>query len=411
MIFRRLSASGIGVLSQVLGNVAFFVLLARMWGPSEFGYFIYMYSISSLFVLAVDYGYPQRVLREAPRLGFRNRVNLVAGTSFKCAVALVVIVLTCVISAFGEDVSIIVILLAMLLGSFAEYFSSHIRALGNHYSNSKDIFVSNALLVVTLFTIVKFNDTKLSYLQVSLILLIAKLVYLALSYKKIVSMFDMHLRRIKFRHKLLLSEMRVGFAYAIEVFFVRASGVLDTIILRFIAGDLAVGLYQSGQRMLQGFFPFAQVANNVFMPMLSTSRGKAFRVIAVKLLSVCLVAGGVALAFFVGFGEVLIEMVFGSEYIDIESYLWQFGVLAFLRFASAPLAIVLTCTGNQVFRVKSNAFSIIIMLVLAVILIPAYGIGGITMALIISNLAVIGFYSYGIYIHRGVMVEYDQCSV
>lgn len=397
MIIRRLTASGMGVASQVLGNVAFFILLARMWEPIQFGHFVYLYSLTTLLVLIVDYGYPQRVLRDVPRQGFRNRINLVNGFSFKVLAALAVLMLAIGQNSFGEDPAIVIVTLALIAGSFADYFGSHLRALGQHRADSVNLLLSNLLLLVPLTALTFSVSTLLSVLGVSLILLLAKVFYLGLSYVGAVKAIGMRVWRPRLRIKALKQEILNGFSYALDVYVVRSYGVLDTILLKMFAGDLAVGLYQSGQRMLQGFLPFAQVANNVFVPMLSACQGRIFRFHATQLILICLLAGAGCAVFFWYFGEFVVKYVFGERYSGIYPYLWLFGILGFLRFAAASLAIILISMGRQAFRVRSNLISILMMIGCAVILIPTYGLSGVVFSLIISSVSVLLFYVYGIY--------------
>ncbi|NTW87903.1 MAG: oligosaccharide flippase family protein [Desulfobulbaceae bacterium] len=396
MIIKRITASSMGVASQMLGNVTFFVLLARMWEPRYFGKFVYIYSLTALLVLAVDYGYPQRVLRDVPRQRFRNRINLINGVSFNVFSAMIVLSLALLQVAIGENPAVFIVTLALVVGSFADYFGSHLRAIGQHKVDSVNIFLSNLLLVTALIVLVFLRSSVLSMVTVSIVLLLAKLLHLALSYDRVVKAFGMRLRRIRLRRVVVKRELLNGFSYAMDIFVLRAYGALDTVLLKFFAGDFAVGVYQSGQRMLQGFLPFAQVVNNVFLPMLSVSKDRRLWVLFVQLCLICLIVGSGCAAFFFFLGEWTVKFVFGKAYSGINQYLWQLGMLGFLRFASAPLAIFLTSTGRQPYRIKCNSISIMLMIGCAVVLVPIYGIAGLVFSLIISSVSVIILYVFGI---------------
>src|SRR3569623_1571091 len=53
--------------ARSLAGVVLFVVLARLFGPENFGRLIYGFTLASIAVLLVDYGFAQQLLREIGR--------------------------------------------------------------------------------------------------------------------------------------------------------------------------------------------------------------------------------------------------------------------------------------------------------------------------------------------------------
>lgn len=391
MPFRKTGAkivfSAIGVLSAILGNIVYFVLLARQWIPEEFGYYLYIYSLATLLTLVIDYGFPQRVLREVPLFSFRNKINLIKGVSAKVAATLMVMVFALLFVYFYENKELFVIVIAATaIGSFGDYFSSHMKAMHHHKIDSANLLITNAILILAVFILMDLLGRALTLNEAALLLLTSKSYYLVSSAYFASKILRLPILSAKIRLFAVESEMKKGAPYAMDVTLIRSYGVVDTILLRYFAGDAATGIYQSGQRLLQGFLPLAQVFNNVFLPLLSRSYDtNRFKKQAIILLSLSGITGVLGLMVFHYAGSYIVNLVFGIKYIEVLPYLSAFGMVIFLRFISSGIAILLTATGNQRKRTTLNALSLVLLIVLMIILGKSQGTWGIIYSIFISN--------------------------
>lgn len=390
----KLASSLLGVASQVAGNFLFFVLLANAFGVERFGYFLYLYSIANLLTLLVDYGYPQRILREAGEHSEDRKPDCSSGLVLKIFILSTISIGVWLTSLIIQiEIFFMVLLAGFALGSFGDFFGSYIRAAGQHLKDSINLFSATAILILGVWSVA----AELTEIQASIIFLLSKGVYLLLSFLR--SCSARVLTGIFERRQILAiaTELRRGAAYFLDVSLIRMHGVIDTILVRLLLGDLIVGLYQSGQRFLQGFFPMAQVLNNVFLPLLATKNHsntyarnlKTFVFLNIGLAASCLL-------FFLLIAPHVLPLILGSDFAGIIPFLWMFGLYGGLRILSAGLAIYLTSIGGQVDRAKANAAALTVLIAFIFLLGILFDLSGIIMALSISNLVLLFMYSFSI---------------
>lgn len=390
----RIVYSAIGVFSAILGNIVYFVVLARQWLPEEFGYFLYIYSLATLLTLVIDYGFPQRVLREVPLFTYRNKINMVKGLSTKALATILMVTFAVMYSFFVDNNELLTIIItATVMGSFADYFSSHLKALHLHKLDSLNLFTINSALVITLLLITAASSRALTLNEAALMLLFSKTGYLLSSGILVSKNLRLRLHSVNIRIFPVPSELKIGASYAIDVALIRSYGILDTIMLRYFAGDSATGIYQSGQRLLQGFLPLAQVYNNVFLPLLSRSHGTIrHRRQAIILLTLSIITGVFGYLLLHYAGQYIVNFIFGNKYIAVLPYLSAFGLIILLRFITSGIAILLTASGNQSRRTILNATSLVILIVSMIALGESHGTWGIIYSILISNAFLITAY-------------------
>lgn len=398
---RKLIASGAGVFSAILGNVVFFVILARLWTPKEFGQFFFVYSLVTLSALIVDYGYPQRILREAPRQTFRNKIALMRAYRYKAITSIILVILSLIAGYTLDSALPPVMMLAAISASFADFFGSYLRALGRHWNDSINLLVANTALVAAIVTASLAISHELTLMVAAAIYLASRGLHLALSLASATRLMGFRPYKTALKVKGIGKEIAVGHSYAIDVALTRSFGLVDTILLRAFAGEGTVGLYQSGQRLMQGLLPVAQVINNVFLPRISSaSRAEVETRLVNYMLLLCFLSGIASLLGFTLAGPKVIAYAFGSDYLPVTEYLWAFGVLCMTRFWAAGLAIAITATGYQSLRTRTNALSLAIAILMIIALCPEYEIWGAIVALTSSNCVLIAIYGYKQYQHR-----------
>lgn len=399
-MYARMLVSGFGIASQVLGNVVFFIILASAWPPDTFGRFSFWYAVSTVAALSVDYGYCARVLREVPIARGFTRRNLNRGLAFKVFMSATVLTSSIVAAAFVELPPFFWLLLsAMILRSVGEYFGCHLRAIGQHAIDTIGLFASN-LFMVLLLVAVQTLRAELSPEMASLVLFGAKVLYAVVTFRAIVPRWKVDFRILTLSWKTVRYEARVGSPYAGDALVARAYGTLDVVVLNILAGPAAVGLYQSGQRLLQGFLPVAGVFTNVFLPVLTNPASRHYRASLAVLWVASVSAGLICAGFFFWVAPSVVPLVFSPAYSAIVPELASFGIIGLLRFVSAPSAVVLTALGYQKVRTIVNIVSLATMLIAAFVFVRSEGMPGLLDAVLLSNalLAVLyfGFMSFAL---------------
>jgi O-antigen/teichoic acid export membrane protein len=193
----------------------------------------------------------------------------------------------------------------------------------------------------------------------------------------------------------LIEELRLSFSYASDVFVMRSFSYIDVVILSVFCSPIQVGIYQAGQKLVQGVLPLAQAINNVVLPKVSVSKNVSWSsyVLFFKIMSF---VGFVGFMGFVFFGDSVVLLVFGSKYQDLLSYMPFFGIIVFLRYSNFSSSIFLTALGSQKERVLVNFLSMLVFLVLTPVLVSEYAIKGLLISLVSVSLMTGVLYRFNI---------------
>ena len=147
---RNFLYTAVSVGSRLLVGLLLFLLLARLWGPAQFGLFSFVFSFSALLVLLVDFGFAVYLLREvaakpdqAHRLiaeAFRAKLLLMG-----IAVALLVAGAVLIGPTALPPTLLAPLFLAALAMSFSDFFVSPLRALGRFDLEAALVTLANTL--------------------------------------------------------------------------------------------------------------------------------------------------------------------------------------------------------------------------------------------------------------------------
>ena len=114
-------------LVRLLSSMVLFIALARVYGPEEFGRFFYNFTLASMFLLVLEYGFGPQLLREIGRAPLA--APQIMGQVFIAKLLLTALVLLMVLVYFVmqpqrlADLPIFsLLLLSAILASFADFF-------------------------------------------------------------------------------------------------------------------------------------------------------------------------------------------------------------------------------------------------------------------------------------------------
>ena len=383
-IFFRLAQSGVGIFASLLGTIVIFLLVARLTGPAEFGLFALSHAICSLFGVLFDFGYQSRLLKEtaeliASRGGFPARI-------FYLKIALFLLLTPAAVFATYISGASLFLFPAFWAGismlSIGNLLSASLKSINLHGRDSIHALIANLFGLVVIIVVALSNVEGVFYYVFAFPVI--GMVYLGLTVPLWLRTF--HIVPEQFRFHTLLLEFRTGFAFALDALTQRGFNFISVAILSFFTSYAALGLFQAGQKIAQGFLPLAQPFNNVMLPRLAHAnsnlskwnRAAAFTLTAMLILGV--VSGG----FVILFGDWIADILFGGEYDKLKSFLWLFGIVIALRFFGSALAIIITSLGMQTYRALTNLVSLGLFIIYAPLLSSAYGAMGGVIAIVIA---------------------------
>ncbi|QYJ06362.1 lipopolysaccharide biosynthesis protein [Qipengyuania flava] len=370
-----------------------FLIIARAVGVEDFGLFAKTYATASLLALLVDFGYPQRILRDLdeyqethgglPARIFHLKLLLTLAGCLLAALAYVLLAFPVLVFA--------VVWCGLLLLSFGQVAGVTLRGMELHGRDSTNMFIAAAIGASWSAFLLVRGDTELFHYACSFLLIGGT--YAVLGFSACRSLIEFRGETITI--KALMDELRRGVSYASDVFVVRSYGVVDVVILSIFVNPAGVGIYQLAQKLMQVALPTGQVATNVMLPRLA----KAYRAGELHMGNL----KGLATAF-VAFGSVMVGVFLlttfvvqnyfvGEEYAGVWLLVPAFCITLMARLVSVAPSMWLVAIGQQRIRLAMNTLNFAILVPLCAVMSWQYGAWGAAVATAACAASLLVFYS------------------
>lgn len=389
---------------RLLTGVVIFIVMARFWGPEKFGAFMYLFTVTSLIGLIVDYGFGQQLMRDIghDRSKTRDLISGVFTAKLILTTGVVLFFAIASLSPWAQSQPLVVfwILFATcIIASFAETYCCVFRGLGQYQEETVIAAWVNFLhfgLVLALL-LQGYGIT-----SIALVFLISRILFLFMSWRTYERIAPKVQQEKEWSFAKGLKNLRGGFPFAAEAGFTNFQSQADTLIVHHFLGPTAVGVYQAGLRLMQGANTFAQVLSNVYLPPMASKVNDALGLkhLSSRLFLQMLLLGVASLAVF-GFGATLItHTLYGEKFKQLTDLMPWFGVLLLLRYIAASHGVTLSAVGLQSTRVAAITSALIALFLSAYFLLPRFELLGMLYASIIAIICLYCVYALTL-VHKG----------
>jgi O-antigen/teichoic acid export membrane protein len=400
---RSILLMGVIVLTRLGGTFLAFILLARLLSLSDFGTFVSGYSLAMIAAVAVDYGFAQSLLRDvgADRDGAARFIS--DGLRVKFILSVFAIASAPLLAAWffpePEAAAVFFTLVCFsLFSSYAEYFGSALRALGNYHEEA----IIQLVCTLGMFAgMIAGGYADFSMTAFAAVLAASKLVQLIVLLAVLVNY--VRLENVMPRWNQTLAELRRCMPYAADQGACKLLDNVDVLLVSHALGPAAAGIYQAGQKLMLGFSSTGMILSNVFLPRLSFAVNRdesRFKALAIQLAALMSISGLISWLVFAANPEPLVAFVFGQGFSALAPLMPQFGVLLMLRYIAGTFAILLTALGMQSTRLFANLIGLTLVLTTAIWLIDKFGISGMVYAQIASVIVLAVIYAAVITVSR-----------
>ena len=384
-------------IGQKILSFVYFTLIARQIGAEGTGKYFFALSFTTLFVVLVDLGLNNVLIREASRLKEKIQQyfsNVIFVKIFLSILTYIAAVVTINLMGYPIETKHLVYLSAitMLFDSLHLSIYGILRALGNLKYEAIGVTASQLITLIL--------GTTFLYLGFPLIWLIAAFtlpsflnvcyasIILYKNYKiKLVPKYDKEI--LKFIGKLILP-------FALAAIFARVYSYIDSILLSKLIGDIAVGWYSIPYKITYSFqfIPLALVA--VLYPRFSEyfmfnkarlayifERGLKYLLIIVFPITV-------------GIGVLSKDIILSIYTTEYEASILPLQILLaglVFSFISFPIGAFLNACNRQITQTIIVFVVMVVNIILNVILIPIYGVVGAAVAALVGNifLTILGY--------------------
>ncbi|MFA5842591.1 MAG: flippase [Candidatus Gracilibacteria bacterium] len=388
---------------KAVSGIALVVLLARLFGPEEYGRFSFALALTGFASIVMNLGLPTTFVRDGARDEKFLRENLITAlfmqgiASFLIFLALVGAIL--IFPVLRQDALLLMIALFYTMFSIiTNFLYSAFQAVNRMHLEAIAIATQYGFLIIfVLFFLFKkgtIEEVMFGYLGASVL---GGMITLILIRKYLFSwiwQINWKMGRILFSQSWPLM---AGSALSTVYFS------LDSIMLRFFKDSEAVGIYSAMYKIVFAFWLLASLYGYSIAPVFSKLFAHAREeFMSVYKRSVQLMAG---LGFFFGLGitffaRPIVELCFGEAYLvgtlTLQIMIWS--IMVFL--VGGILYGALIVVGKQKDLLWSVLLSTLLNFIFNMILIPSWGGEGAATATVIAQIAQLLF---NIYFLRGII--------
>lgn len=382
---------------QKIISFVYFTIIARSIGVEGTGKYFFALSFTTVFVVFVDLGFTNVLVREAAKAKekIEQYLSVIVGTKLVLAVlTYIAAIVTIRLMGYPIETRHLVYLSAitMLFDSFHLTFYGVLRAVGDLKYEAISITVSQFITLIL--------GSIFLYLQFPLIYLIAAFTIpsaLNALYAGIVVRYKYHIRlKPGYDRETFLHIIRITIPFALAAILARFYSYFDSIILSRLAGDAAVGWYSIPYKITYAFqfIPLALVAALYprFSEYYEHNREKlAFLFqegVKYLLIIVCPIAVGISVLA----RDIVLE-IYSPEYLPSILPLQILMAGLVFSFISFPIGSFLNACNHQKTQTAIVALVLGVNIILNLLLIPGYGIIGAAIAALVGNilLALLGY--------------------
>lgn len=379
---------------QKIISFVYFTLIARHLGAENTGKYFFAMSFTTIFVVFVDLGLTNVLVREAARIKENVQkyfssilfVKIILGIfSYLAAFA--------TINLLGYDVEIKNLVyfsaVTMLFDSLHLSIYGVLRALGNLKYEALGI-VGSQTITLFLGTFFLYTNKPLIYLIVAFVVpSFLNVCYAGITlYKKYQIKFRPHFDKEVFKY---LGKIAIPFALA--AIFARVYSYIDSIILSKMVGDTAVGWYSIPYKITYAFqfIPLALTAALYprFSEFFIFDKQKLAYYFERGMKYLMIIVFPIAIGIGVLSKEIILS-IYSSEFLPSILPLKILMISLVFSFLSFPIGSLLNACNRQTAQTILVLVVLIFNITLNLILIPQYGVVGAALAALAGNIVLTG---------------------
>ncbi len=378
------------ILNKALWFV-FFVLLARVLGNKDFGYFTYTFAFGSLVAIFTDLGTNIYLVKTISK-EIESRRELGRVIELKILISFLVLAISSVIAFLTAEKPWIVIAFtfSLLLSAFLDPAVSVFRAHKQMYYETIIMLIWRVLIVgLSLLGIYLLH---FGLIEISVAFIAGGIIALAGAIIIIKKAYDTDF--FSFRKpdlKIWLKMLKISVPMGVLVIFSGIFFKFNVILLEHFKTSLDVGWYSAAFKLIEGTFFIPSIFIGTLFPFLcetnEDSRISDSSHFLFKRAFLFLLAISFAIAvIFTVFSEKLILLLYGFQYLPATNCLRIICWALVFIFSNELFLFTFLSVDKQKTVFNFMAVSLIVYIVLCLILIPVYGAIGCSWTLLLTQL-------------------------
>lgn len=389
--------------SQVITSICAFlwtIIIARYLGVSDYGIVSFAISFTSLLGIFMDLGISTYIIREIAKN--KNMLSKFISNLFLLKILLAVVLfllsamillllgyskLTILITLIFTIELIFISMLNLFNGIFQAFEELKYQAIGV-------ILNSGFLLIGILLT----TMLDLGIFAIALSYTLSYCLYFSYIFYKYIKKFSFP--KLEFDHLFIKEVIIKSIPFGLTNFFYTIYFSIDIVMLSYISGDYATGLYKSAYNIINVFTTFFTVYQAVFFPVMSKFFKESKDLLrisyeqSIKYLLIIIMPLSIGVFFY---ARPIVDLIYSNQYslasTPVQILIWT---VCFL-FVNGATSILLNSVSKEKIVTKVYIAAAAFNVLLNLILIPIYDYNGAAIATVLSEVLITSLTLYFVF--------------
>jgi len=400
-MLKKISRNLIVKVATVLASYLLSIMLARYLLPEQYGRFTFLIAITVLCTIPALFGFPQLIVREVRRYKEKYNIKKIWILSNRWLLIYTAVV-TCIFLVFFSEMTSLAIIFSL---SISIYFGSIIRLKSNllygldRFISGQifDVMLRPMLLIsvvgVLIFFSITINGDEV-YILNSLCLLFISIILIRFYKIKDIKYSTGEVCQMS-NKEIMLTSSSFLFISSAQMILVN----IDIIIIGFILSSSDVGVYRIAALISLGFASLREIVDlivrneiiKVYKPSTNEIKYEVKRLI--KPYWLLFTVSLVILALYYVYGEFLIELFFGGEYIGAYPLALVLIAARMIEFMFGPYPMMLTMLNHEKQFAKLLWCIAASHVLLSIISVSYFGLSSLPVVVVITTF-LIRYFSY-----------------
>lgn len=388
--------------SQVVVNVcAFFwtILIARYLGVNDYGILSFAISFTVLLGMGTDIGMTTFTTRELSQDKSKTKKYINNIIPFKIILSIALFFITALLLyLLGYNGLVIEVALLLSLETIFICMIKFIGGIFQAYENQRYDSIGGAFtgIMLVLFTLItSYFDLGLMAVAVSYML--AYFLFLIYMVKKMNAHFG--IPKFEYDFDFWKTTAIKSIPFGLSIFFYTVYFSIDVVMIQFLAGDYATGIYNSAYKIVSVFTAFYVIYQYVIFPLMSKLYSENTDMLKLSFIESFKYSLLILLPLSIGvyfYSPYIINLIYSSEYALASSVMQILIWTVVFLFINGVASSLLNSIGKELSVTKIYLAAAVFNIVLNYILIPIYSYDGAAMTTVLSEILILVLMMYSI---------------
>lgn len=388
------------MVSQIITSIfGFFwtILIARYLGVSEYGILTFATSFTGIMNIFMDLGITTYTTRDLSRNTDLSSFYVGNGIPLKIILSIFSFLISLfILIIMGYDVLTIEIALIFVIQTIfmnmGNFFNGIFQSYGKMKYQAIGVIINSFFLLIGTLLVIFFN---LGLFFVAIAYLLASLIMLFYLYIK--SNSKLVPVKFQFDFSFWKKSIKKAIPFGLTGIFTSIYFMIDSVMISFMKGSIAVGIYGSAYKIITVFTTLYMVYNYVIFPLMSNlykNSGNLLKISyekSVKYLLIMILPIAVGINFYT---EPIIALIYGSDYLSAASVLQILIWNVVFLFINGASSLLLNSSNKETAVTKINAIACLFNFCLNIILINYFSYIGASIATVITGLLICVIMTY-----------------